>query len=105
MNANTKSELEPRGRALSAYIAGTMERHFPPEVLEAATRAHLHGDTDIVRGHPDNPLGWDEIHAKFQGLVEPKLGKDKTAALFDAAREFGAPGSMAKLSALLEGDR
>ena len=65
---------------------------------------HLHGDTDIVRGHPDNPLSWDEIHAKFQGLVEPKLGKN-TEALFEAARNFGAAGSMAKLSALLEGNR
>jgi 2-methylcitrate dehydratase PrpD len=65
---------------------------------------HLHGDTDIVRGHPDNPLSWDEMRAKFKGLVEPKLGM-KTEELFEAARDFGAPGSMARLSALLEGDR
>jgi selenophosphate synthetase-related protein len=57
-----------------------------------------------VRGHPDNPLSWDEIHAKFKGLVEPKLGM-KTEELFEAARDFGAPGSMARVSALLEGDR
>ncbi|MGE5525390.1 MAG: MmgE/PrpD family protein [Rhodospirillaceae bacterium] len=66
---------------------------------------HLHADTDIVRGHPDNPLSWDEIRGKFLGLVEPKLGKPRTEALFDAARAFGAPGSMARLSTLLEGDR
>lgn len=66
---------------------------------------HLHGDTDIIRGHPDNPLSWDELQGKFSGLVEPKLGRARTGALFDAARAFGAPGSMGRLSALLEGDR
>jgi 2-methylcitrate dehydratase PrpD len=66
---------------------------------------HLHGDTDIVRGHPDNPLSWDEIRGKFVGLVEPKLGAARTEQLFEAARAFGAPGSMQQLSALLEGDR
>src|SRR5690242_16572105 len=39
MNAISKANAEPRGRALSEYIAATFERTFPPEVLEAAKRA------------------------------------------------------------------
>ena len=63
----------------------------------------LHADTDIVRGHPDNPLTWDDLRTKFEGLVEPVLGKDRTAELYETARSFGAPGSMATLSRLLAG--
>ena len=63
----------------------------------------LHAETAIMRGHPDNPLSWDDLRAKFQGLVEPVVGKDRTERLFQAARDFGAPGSMQRLSALLEG--
>ena len=63
----------------------------------------LHAETAIVRGHPDNPLSWDDLHAKFQGLVRPVLGLNKTEELFEAARGFGPAGSMHKLSALLEG--
>lgn len=63
----------------------------------------LHAETPIMRGHPDNPLSWDDLRAKFQGLVEPVVGKDRTEQLFQAARAFGAPGSMQRLSALLEG--
>ena len=39
---------------------------------------------------------------KFEGLVEPVLGAPATAELFDAARDFGAPGSLASLMALLQ---
>lgn len=65
---------------------------------------HLHADTMVLRGHPKNPLTWDDLRAKFEGLVEPVLGKEKTAALYAAGRAFGAPGSMATLSALLAGN-
>jgi 2-methylcitrate dehydratase PrpD len=63
----------------------------------------LHAETAIVRGHPDNPLSWEDLHAKFQGLVRPVLGLNRTEELYQAARGFGPPGSMHKLSALLEG--
>ena len=65
---------------------------------------HVKAHTDIVMGHPDNPMSWDALRAKFEGLVEPVMGKAKTAELFEAARGFGPPGSLAKLSDLLAGD-
>jgi 2-methylcitrate dehydratase PrpD len=69
--------------------------------LEDGTK--LHAETAIVRGHPDNPLSWDDLHAKFSGLVVPVVGKERCEQLWQAARAFGAPGSMDKLGALLEG--
>jgi 2-methylcitrate dehydratase PrpD len=63
----------------------------------------LHAETAVVRGHPDNPLNWDDLQAKFDGLVQPVLGGAKAAELFAAARAFGAAGSMQRLSGLLAG--
>ena len=62
---------------------------------------HVKAQTDIVMGHPDNPMSWDALRTKFEGLVEPVMGRAKTAELFDAASAFGAPGSLAQLSELL----
>lgn len=64
---------------------------------------HLHAQTDIVIGHPDNPMSWDDLRVKFEGLVEPVLGKAKTAGLFEAARRFGEPGSLHAMMPLLQG--
>lgn len=39
------------------------------------------------------------------GLVEPIMGKVRIEQLFEAARTLGAPGSMQRIGALLEGSR
>ena len=65
----------------------------------------LHADTDIVIGHPDNPMSWDDLRVKFDGLAEPVIGTDKAQTLFDTARNFEQPGSIARISALLAGAR
>jgi 2-methylcitrate dehydratase PrpD len=57
--------------------------------------------TDIVMGHPDNPMGWDDLLTKFQGLVEPMMGKAKTEELHQVIRRFETPGSLAKFNALV----
>jgi 2-methylcitrate dehydratase PrpD len=62
----------------------------------------LHGETQCVLGHPDNPLSWEALGEKFDGLVVPVLGTEKTATLFELGRNFLQPGSIAKLSKLLE---
>jgi 2-methylcitrate dehydratase PrpD len=66
--------------------------------LEDGTK--LHGDTDIVIGHPDNPMSWDDLKVKFDGLTVPVLGAAKAGELFAIAREF-APGAVGRISALL----
>ena len=62
---------------------------------------HLHADTDIVIGHPDNPMSWDDLYTKFEGLVGPVLGNDKTIALFDCLRNFDRAGALAEAMPLL----
>jgi hypothetical protein len=44
---------------------------------------------------------WNDLYAKFEGLVEPVLGMDKTTALFDCLRHFDRPGSLATAMPLL----
>jgi 2-methylcitrate dehydratase PrpD len=61
----------------------------------------LNGETQCVLGHPDNPLTWDALREKFEGLVVPVLGADKSASLFELGRDFLQPGSIAKISELL----
>ena len=67
--------------------------------LEGGER--VHAQTDIVMGHPDNPMSWDALREKFEGLVEPVLGTDKGAKLFELGRNFLDPGSIGKISDLL----
>ena len=62
---------------------------------------HLHADTDIVIGHPDNPMSWDDLYVKFEGLVEPVLGGDKAQALFECLQHFDRAGSLAEALPLL----
>jgi len=64
---------------------------------------HLHADTDIVLGHPENPMRWDDLRIKFQGLVEPVLGSPKTQRLYAALRNFDQRGSLREAMALLTG--
>ena len=64
---------------------------------------HLHADTTIVRGHPDNPMTWDDMHAKFIALVKPVIGMDKGEELYTLVRGMDAPGSLAKIFKILAG--
>ena len=65
----------------------------------------LHADTEIVIGHPDNPMSWDDLRVKFDGLVVPILGAEKTLSLFAAAQGFEQPGTIRRISGLLAGGR
>ena len=74
----------------SAYLEVTM-----------ADGETLKAQTDIVLGHPDNPLSWDALREKFDALVDPVLGTHKARQLFDFGRSFLQPGSLDNISALL----
>jgi 2-methylcitrate dehydratase PrpD len=54
----------------------------------------------VAKGHPGNPMGWDDMHSKFAALTEGYLGA-RTEALFDLAREFGRSGTLPELRAIL----
>ena len=64
---------------------------------------HLHADTEIVIGHPDNPMSWDDMHAKFIALVKPVIGLETGESLYTLVRNMDAPGSLARIFQILAG--
>ncbi|UMO87310.1 MmgE/PrpD family protein [Pectobacterium sp. PL64] len=63
----------------------------------------LHAETDVYRGHPQNPLTDAELRAKFDALTIPVLGAARSDRLYQAAFHFEQPGSLAALTELLAG--
>ena len=59
--------------------------------LEARTpdRRTLASDVPIGKGHPGNPMTWDDMRQKVEGLVEPQLGRAITAEMLGLVRDFG----------------
>ena len=43
----------------------------------------------VARGHPGNPATWDDLEAKFNGLVTPVAGSTATRSVLAALRQFG----------------
>ncbi len=48
-------------------------------------------EVQISKGHPGNPMGWADMQAKFESLVEPAAGA-QTQEIFDRLRDFGNNG-------------
>ncbi len=57
--------------------------------------ATLGATVERSRGNPENPLSWDDLKAKFDGLVAPVLGEN-CHALYETLRSFDRPGALAK---------
>lgn len=55
-----------------------------------------HTDQDVVLGHPDNPMTWEDMTYKFIGLAEPVLGAD-AQPLLQALRNIDKPGQLAEV--------
>lgn len=72
-----------------AHLEVTLE---DGEVLRASTR--------IVKGHPDNPLNWDEIRAKFGSLLQTVLPERQIESLYQAARYIDAPDALAAIRSI-----
>lgn len=64
----------------------------------------VEGHTDIVLGHPENPVSDRGLDEKFFDLVEPVLGQDKAYGLLDAAWNFGKPGTLKFISDFIARD-
>ncbi|MCC7487332.1 MAG: MmgE/PrpD family protein [Burkholderiales bacterium] len=61
----------------------------------------LHAGVERCLGHPDNPLTWDDLRVKFEGLVEPVLGAASAAAIYREVRDFERPGALQGLMGML----
>ena len=57
-------------------------------------------DVPVAKGHPGNPMNWDDMHGKFAALAEPCLGA-RAQALFDLAHDFGRGGTLPDMRANL----
>ena len=68
--------------------------------VELADGRSLRAHVPLARGNPGNPMSWEGMEAKFAGLVEPVLGRD-TRPLFESLRAFEAPGTLARMVALM----
>lgn len=56
--------------------------------------------TETALGNPGNPMSWANMRAKFDALVQPVLGA-ATDELFDILKNFGSPGDLARMNALI----
>ncbi|PON15030.1 MmgE/PrpD family protein [Candidatus Entotheonella serta] len=60
-------------------------------------------DQDMVRGHPGNPMTWEDMAQKFLGLVAPVLGTE-ARTLLQALRDVDKPGQLATVIRLIRRD-
>ncbi len=72
--------------------------------VQVAGEGSLSADTDIVLGHAQNPMSETDFRDKFQGLVEPVLGPQKSGQLYEVLNRFEEAGSIRKIMGLLEGN-
>jgi len=54
----------------------------------------------VAKGHPGNPIGWDDMQRKFAALGAPVLG-GRTETLFQVVRAFGDGGALSEMRAVL----
>src|SRR5437762_11964463 len=88
--------------------AGKVENTVSPEMGFASARltvefADSRRETvhvPVAKGHPQNPMNWDDMHAKFDALVSPRLGS-RGDALFELARDFGRGNVFREIRAIL----
>lgn len=57
----------------------------------------LRATTKILKGHPDNPLSWEELRQKFEAMVGPLHKAGEVEALFDAARRIDEPEALGEV--------
>jgi 2-methylcitrate dehydratase PrpD len=54
----------------------------------------------VAKGHPGNPMNWDDMWRKFEALVSPRLGL-RSGALFGLVRGFGRGDVLGEIRAIL----
>jgi 2-methylcitrate dehydratase PrpD len=72
----------------------------PARVIVETRDARFSRTIVAPRGEPSNPLGWDELRAKFETLAENRLPTRATAGLIDAVAALDHSDLRPLLSAL-----
>jgi 2-methylcitrate dehydratase PrpD len=68
--------------------------------LDLTNGNRLEKTIPVAKGHPGNPIGWDDMRLKFEALAAPLLGA-RAESLFDLVREFGRGGAVDEIRAIL----
>ncbi len=89
-------------------LAERIEAAIDPEIGFAAATLVVEtfdGTTKAIeikaaKGDPANPVNWDDMWSKFDGLVAPVLGA-ATRGLFETVREFGRGATVADVTRII----
>lgn len=71
--------------------------------VETVDGRRLHVDVPVGKGHPGNPMTWDDMGAKMHGLVAPVLGDAAAVELKELAQAFGGGRSLVRIRQLVAG--
>ncbi len=97
-------QLDPVIGSTAARIdteADTRMRFESAQLEVEATDGQIHYvDIPVAKGHPGNPIDWQDMQAKFEGLVTQSCGC-RTEELFNELRTFGANGRLGHVHTLL----
>lgn len=103
---NDQTFNDPKVRAIlktvKLEIVEDQPNYFAIVIVELEDGEKLTSQTDIVLGHPENPMTTEEVRSKFDGLVQPVAG-DRTDELFELASTIDTSGRIAQLDPLLAG--
>lgn len=91
--AEVASRIETVGDASVDYAAATLA----VEMLDGQTKRIT---VDVAKGHPGNPIDWDDMRSKFDGLVDRRVGNNADR-LFGELRDFGNTGRLAEVRSVL----
>jgi 2-methylcitrate dehydratase PrpD len=86
-----------------ADTAGKISVRVDPDMGFASARMTIDGmvaHIPVAKGHPGNPMDWDDMDRKFTGLAAPALGAN-APALFELARTFGERGGVSAMRSVL----
>jgi 2-methylcitrate dehydratase PrpD len=97
---NPDPAIGATARKVSAEISPAMGFASARLTLDLADGRRLSEIVPVAKGHPGNPIGWDDMRAKFDALVAPRLGA-RGEALFALVRQFGRGRALDEIRAIL----
>jgi 2-methylcitrate dehydratase PrpD len=92
--AATAVKLAPAADPNVGYAAARVEVDLPDGGMRTAEIA-------TAKGHPANPMTWEDMRAKFEGLVARRLGNAGTAELLALVKDFGSGRALSQMQAIL----
>jgi 2-methylcitrate dehydratase PrpD len=73
---------------VDVYAASDMGFASARITVECTRGSTLCTEVPVAKGHPGNPMTWEDMWSKFSGLTEKRMGP-RTRGLFEAMRNFG----------------